>query len=686
MNNFLEITSNDNWFKQHPEKIAGVEYETTSFYFPIMVKGTKEDVLRVTGMSEEDINYEELFLGKNPKDYLKEKKKKDSTKEYTLDEILNDDMIKGEVEREDAELKKAGWSRKDIQGVADFVTKKSTNSDEDEIYFNTIGEQSPTIRMFQRSENYFKNYISNVSNYVGINKFDKEDDTRWTFKNTFYDVKDNDLEFELKDLLNQHFRSKYDLFLINKQLPNIEKKYPNRNFAKKYHQEAHDFYQNKLQNEKSYRATLVAIDYVMQRLKEIKSKPEAKPKNITVSVLRYKSNGNDLIDTKKTIDTIEGIENAFTIKDNEGGYYVVLKLTNNNKTIYFEEGSYSERTVNDFNQQTINQAIERFENNLKDTQTVRHVSKLSLQIAEELGYDYKKLQQLRDAFYKQKREDEVILKQQKEQQKIEAAKTEIENAIKTFTEFAFGNGGIHYDTLEILIKENNLEKPHIRTIGSLRKRNVIFKEQGNSYNYRGTAGYNISTNDPIYNAIEQLKEIYKSNPDKEKRIRLAKAKAKALKVKLSLGQLGMSNKSVKQRIKDLVIFAFENINTSKNKREPINEISEKEANFLKEKTGFDFIGYERILDKSSIIHAYNTHGNRKVEAKRGQIAITKEDFELIPEIVKTKNISNSEKSKNGSVCIIYETVIGDTYYYVEEIRTGKKHLCLKTMYKRKTNH
>jgi hypothetical protein len=52
MNSFLEITSNDNWFKQHPEKIAGEEYETTSFYFPIMVRGKKEDVLRVTGMSE----------------------------------------------------------------------------------------------------------------------------------------------------------------------------------------------------------------------------------------------------------------------------------------------------------------------------------------------------------------------------------------------------------------------------------------------------------------------------------------------------------------------------------------------------------------------------------------------------------------------------------------------------------
>lgn len=54
MDSFLEITSNDNWFKRHPEKIAGVEYETTSFYFPIMVKGTKDDVLRVTGMTTDN--------------------------------------------------------------------------------------------------------------------------------------------------------------------------------------------------------------------------------------------------------------------------------------------------------------------------------------------------------------------------------------------------------------------------------------------------------------------------------------------------------------------------------------------------------------------------------------------------------------------------------------------------------
>lgn len=52
MSAFVKITSGDHWFKKHPEKIAGVEVETSSRDFPIQVKGTKDDVLRVTGMNK----------------------------------------------------------------------------------------------------------------------------------------------------------------------------------------------------------------------------------------------------------------------------------------------------------------------------------------------------------------------------------------------------------------------------------------------------------------------------------------------------------------------------------------------------------------------------------------------------------------------------------------------------------
>lgn len=61
MSDFVTITSDNKWFTKHPEKIAGVEFESTSFFFPIQIKGTKEDVLRVTGMNE---NNSKLKLAK----------------------------------------------------------------------------------------------------------------------------------------------------------------------------------------------------------------------------------------------------------------------------------------------------------------------------------------------------------------------------------------------------------------------------------------------------------------------------------------------------------------------------------------------------------------------------------------------------------------------------------------------
>jgi hypothetical protein len=42
---FTELCSFNTWFTLHPEKIAGVEYVTTSREFPLMIKGTKEEII-----------------------------------------------------------------------------------------------------------------------------------------------------------------------------------------------------------------------------------------------------------------------------------------------------------------------------------------------------------------------------------------------------------------------------------------------------------------------------------------------------------------------------------------------------------------------------------------------------------------------------------------------------------------
>ena len=94
---------------------------------------------------------------------------------------------------------------------------------------------------------------------------------------------------------------------------------------------------------------------------------------------------------------------------------------------------------------------------------------------------------------------------------------------------------------------------------------------------------------------------------------------------------------MKTEITELVEFAINSKNTV-NKKVSINIVDELEATILKAKTGFDLLGFKRIIDKSSINHAIKEHGNAKTEASRGQIAITKKDFELIPQIVKSENV------------------------------------------------
>lgn len=139
---------------------------------------------------------------------------------------------------------------------------------------------------------------------------------------------------------------------------------------------------------------------------------------------------------------------------------------------------------------------------------------------------------------------------------------------------------------------------------------------------------------------------------------------------------------MENEIKQLVEFAINSKNPINSKLE-ISIIDESEAELLEIKTGFKLIGFKRIIDKFGINHTLKNHGNSDIEKRRGQIAITEKDFELVPQIVKSQNVIHVSKNKIGNDIILYEAIIKDTFYYVEEVRKGRKELCMATMYKKK---
>lgn len=114
-------------------------------------------------------------------------------------------------------------------------------------------------------------------------------------------------------------------------------------------------------------------------------------------------------------------------------------------------------------------------------------------------------------------------------------------------------------------------------------------------------------------------------------------------------------------------------------------IEQEEANRLKENIGIDLKGYRHELTAQDIRHIFKQHGNAMAEANRGQIAVTREDISLIPEI--TSNFDDvylGEGLSEDKKLIVYKKKIGDIYYYTESIGgKKKKNLRPKTMYKRK---
>lgn len=93
------------------------------------------------------------------------------------------------------------------------------------------------------------------------------------------------------------------------------------------------------------------------------------------------------------------------------------------------------------------------------------------------------------------------------------------------------------------------------------------------------------------------------------------------------------------------------------------------------------------FESSAYGHNQKHHGNSENEARRGQIAITEDDYARIPEILDSYDRVSKSTNKTkgvGNEVIIYEKEFDDGYiYYLEEKRDRRKSLAFHTMYKKK---
>ncbi|OQY03406.1 MAG: hypothetical protein B6I20_05120 [Bacteroidetes bacterium 4572_117] len=138
---------------------------------------------------------------------------------------------------------------------------------------------------------------------------------------------------------------------------------------------------------------------------------------------------------------------------------------------------------------------------------------------------------------------------------------------------------------------------------------------------------------------------------------------------------------MKEQIKKLLeIINIAIKDKTENKWKNLGEVTNREIETIKTIMDIDLTGYIRVITVQDINHAIKQHG----KDSKDKYPIDYSDFLHIPLIVSEAdeilkgNISDRTKLQ----CIVYKKEIGDMYFYVEEIRTRREKLALKTFYKK----
>lgn len=125
------------------------------------------------------------------------------------------------------------------------------------------------------------------------------------------------------------------------------------------------------------------------------------------------------------------------------------------------------------------------------------------------------------------------------------------------------------------------------------------------------------------------------------------------------------------------------IKTSNNKI-LFGKVSDELANKINKEFGINVKDYGIALKGDNVRKIMKDHGDTQKEAQRGQIAVTKKDFDYIDDIVlEPDNIYVSGQTPSGKPSLTFEKSINNKYTLVEFVSDKNHTLEVQTMYKHK---
>ena len=98
-------------------------------------------------------------------------------------------------------------------------------------------------------------------------------------------------------------------------------------------------------------------------------------------------------------------------------------------------------------------------------------------------------------------------------------------------------------------------------------------------------------------------------------------------------------------------------------------------------TGTDVGLFDFALDAPAVLHVQEKHGNADTEARRGQVAVTADDYALLPQLLNAPDsIKYDGTSGVGRAVLLFEKLIGPRRYVAAfEVRNGRKMLALQSL-------
>lgn len=146
---------------------------------------------------------------------------------------------------------------------------------------------------------------------------------------------------------------------------------------------------------------------------------------------------------------------------------------------------------------------------------------------------------------------------------------------------------------------------------------------------------------------------------------------------------------MKKEIQELVQFALSD-KLNQHKSIIIGTVNKMQSDIIEQFSGVNIYGCNRIIDTSLIRHVISKHGSPSIEEKKEQIAITIDDFILIPTVLTNADFITYEGKNNlKRDCFKYTKKLADgTIIIIEAVIINKygNKMVIETMYKKKKSN